>query len=151
MRKGTTTWPLLIDNFLLTFAFESEYPNVDQALVVINIKIFEDCTLPVHTQPEWAIHLEEALECYNFEAEPEDEDEDPRNINISESEGTRDVDGPKLQSPEITEPIKIKKINIGTDTEPNFASIGDYWNDETVRQIADLLHNYQDLFPTKFT
>ena len=102
-------------------------------------------------QPEWAIQLEEVLECYNFALEPEDEDEDPRNINILESEGTRDVDGPKLQIPAITEPIKIKKINIGTDTEPKFSSIGDYWTDETVGQIADLLHDYQDLFPTKFT
>ena len=55
MRKGTTTWPLMIDNFLLTFAFESEYPSVDQALDVIKIKIFEDCSLSVHTPPEWAI------------------------------------------------------------------------------------------------
>ena len=122
--QGTTTWPLMIDNFLLTFAFESKYPSVDQALDVIKIKIFEDCTLPVHTQPEWAIQLEDALECYNFEAEPVDED--PRNINIPDSEGTRDVDGPKLQIPAITEPIKIKQIDIGTDTEPQFASIGDY-------------------------
>ena len=45
LRKGTITLPLLIDIFLLTFAFESEYPNVDQALDVIHIKIFEDCTL----------------------------------------------------------------------------------------------------------
>ena len=96
MCKGTTTWPLLIDSFLLTFAFESEYPNVDQALEIIKVKIFEGSTLSVQTQPEWAIQLEYALECYNFEAEPEDEDEDPRNINIPESEGTRDVDGPKL-------------------------------------------------------
>ena len=79
------------------------------------------------------------------------EDEDPRNINILESEGTRDVDGPKLQIPAIAEPIKIKQINIGTETEPKFASIGDYWNDETVGQITDLLHDYPDLFPTKFT
>ena len=40
LRKGTTTWPLMIDSFLLTFAFESEYPGVDQALQVIKIKIF---------------------------------------------------------------------------------------------------------------
>ena len=31
------------------------------------------------------------------------------------------------------------------------ASIGDYWDDETVGHIADLLQEYQDLFPTKFT
>ena len=30
------------------------------------------------------------------------------------------------------------------------ASIGDYWDDEIVRHITDLLQEYQDLFPTKF-
>ena len=50
LRKGTTTFPLMIDSFLLTFAFESKYPSVDQALDAIKIKIFEDCTLSVHTQ-----------------------------------------------------------------------------------------------------
>ena len=107
----------MIDSFELTFAFEFEYPSINQALDVINIKIFEDCTLSVSAQPEWAIQLEEALECYNFVSEPEEEDEDPRNINIPESEGTRNVDGPKLETPAIMEPIKIKNINIGTDID----------------------------------
>ena len=118
---------------------------------IIKTKIFEDRTISVPVQPEWTIQLEEALECYNFASESEEADEDPRHTNIPESEGTRDVEGPQLEIPAITEPIKIKKINIGTDAEPKFASIGDYWNDETVGQIADLLHDYQDLFPTKFT
>ena len=90
LRKGTTTWPLMIDNFLLTFAFESEYPSVYQALQVIKSKIFEDCTISESAQPEWAIQLKEALECYNFASKPGEEDEDPRNTNIPESEGTRD-------------------------------------------------------------
>ena len=47
LRKGTTTWPLMIDSFLLTFAFESEYPGVDQDLQVIKSKIFEDYTISV--------------------------------------------------------------------------------------------------------
>ena len=132
----------MIDSFLLTFAFESEYPSINQDLDVINIKIFEDCTLSVSAQPDWAVQLDQALECYNFASEPEEEDEDPHNINIPESEGTRDVDGPNLETTAITEPIKIKKINIGTNTEPKFASIGDYWDDEIVVQIADLLHDY---------
>ena len=123
-----TTWPLMIDSFLLTFAFESEYPSVDQALDIIKSKIFEDYTLSVQTQPDWSIQLKDALECYNFEAKLEDEDEDPHNTNIPESEGTHDVEGPQLEIPAITEPIKIKKINIGTDTEPKFVSIGDYWD-----------------------
>ena len=97
----------MIDSFLLTFAFESEYPGVDQALQVIKSKIFEDCTISVPAQPEWAIQLEEALECYNFTSEPQEADEDPRNTNIPESEGTRDVKGTQLEIPAITEPIKI--------------------------------------------
>jgi hypothetical protein len=35
--------------------------------------------------------------------------------------------------------------------KPKFTNIGDYWNDETVEKIADLLHKYQDLFPTTFS
>ena len=33
----------------------------------------------------------------------------------------------------------------------NFANIGDYWDDETMAQITDLLHEFQDLFPTRFS
>ncbi len=32
-----------------------------------------------------------------------------------------------------------------------FTSIGDYRDDETVGHISDLLHEFQDVFPTKFT
>jgi hypothetical protein len=34
---------------------------------------------------------------------------------------------------------------------PKFVQIGDYWSDETVEKIADLLREYQDLFPTTFS
>jgi hypothetical protein len=30
-------------------------------------------------------------------------------------------------------------------------NIGDYWDDATISKITELLHEYQDLFPTKFT
>ena len=49
----------------------------------------------------------------------------------------------------MTKKVKTKKVNIGIDANPNMASIGDYWDDETVGHIANLLHEYQDLFPTK--
>jgi hypothetical protein len=35
--------------------------------------------------------------------------------------------------------------------KPKFVNIGDYWNDETVEKIVDLLHEYQDLFLTMFS
>lgn len=47
--------------------------------------------------------------------------------------------------------MKTKKVNIGTNVNPKMASIGDYWDDETVGHITDLFQEYQDLFPTKFT
>jgi hypothetical protein len=31
------------------------------------------------------------------------------------------------------------------------ANIGDYWDDANISKITKLLHEYQDLFPTKFT
>ena len=119
----------MIDSFLLTFTFESEYPSIDQALDIIKINIFDDCTLLESAQTDWAVQLEHALECYNFIEESGGEDENPRSINIPDSEGTHEFDGPKLDIPSIIETIKIKKINIGTETEPKFASIGDYWDD----------------------
>ena len=55
-----------------------------------------------------------------------------------------------LEIPKIIEKVKIKKINIGIEADPKFASIGYYWDDETVGHIVNLLQEYQDLFPTKF-
>jgi len=37
------------------------------------------------------------------------------------------------------------------EEKPKFANIGDYWNDETMEKIADLLHEYQYIFPTTFS
>ena len=48
---------------------------------------------------DWAAQLETALECYNLAV---DEDDEPRNINIPESKGSREVQGPELEIPEIT-------------------------------------------------
>jgi hypothetical protein len=61
------------------------------------------------------------------------------------------VEGPGVELPFIGKPIKIKKVNIGTEKTTNFANIGDYWDAATIDKITDLLHEYQDLFPTKFT
>jgi hypothetical protein len=47
--------------------------------------------------------------------------------------------------------LKIKKVNIGTVENPKIASIGDYWDNQTVERITELLHEYNDLFPTTFS
>jgi hypothetical protein len=46
--------------------------------------------------------------------------------------------------------LKIEKVNIGTVKSPNIASIKDYWNNQTVERITELLHKYSDLFPVTF-
>ena len=43
------------------------------------------------------------------------------------------------------------QVNIGTEAEPNFVDIGDYWDDATMDKVVELLREYQDLFPIKFS
>ena len=85
---------------------------------------------------------------YNLTRDPND---DPTNINILESEGTCVVEGSDISSDQFLKPLKIKKVNIGSPKNPKFANIGDYWDEETVAKITDLLHEYQDIFPTIFS
>ena len=51
----------------------------------------------------------------------------------------------------MNQPLKIRKVNIGTEENPKFANVGDYWDEETMAKITDLLHEFQDLSPTKFS
>jgi hypothetical protein len=56
-----------------------------------------------------------------------------------------------LEYTTYVKPVKTHKVNIGTKEDPNFAQIGDYWDEETVEKIEDLLGEYQDLFSTTFS
>jgi len=47
--------------------------------------------------------------------------------------------------------VKLWKVNIRTNEQPNIASIGDYWDDKTMKEIESLLREYEDLFPRSFT
>ena len=51
----------------------------------------------------------------------------------------------------MNQPLNIKKVNIGTEEKPNFTNIRDYWDEEMMAKITDLLHEFQDLFNTKFS
>jgi hypothetical protein len=42
-------------------------------------------------------------------------------------------------------------VNISTQEKPKFANIGDYRNDETVENIANILREYQEIFSTTFS
>ena len=79
------------------------------------------------------------MACYNLSREL---DYDPTNLNIPESEGMHEVEGSGISSEQFLNPLKIKKFNIVTPKNPKFANIGDYWDEETVAKIMDLLHEF---------
>jgi hypothetical protein len=72
-------------------------------------------------------------------------------VNIVEIEGQRDVEVIGVEIPFIGKPIKINKVNIGTEKTPKLANVGDYWDATTIDKITKLIHEYQDLFPINFT
>ena len=67
------------------------------------------------------------------------------------SQGHCEVHGPAVEAPEVTQPLKTRQVNIGSEEMPKYATIGDYWDEEMVSKVTQLLHEYQDLFPTKFS
>jgi hypothetical protein len=71
-------------------------------------------------------------------------------VNLVETEGQRNVERLGVELPFIGQPIKINKVNIGIEQTSKLANVGDYWDDSTIDKITELLHEYQDLFPTKF-
>ena len=44
-------------------------------------------------------------------------------------------------------PLKLQNFNIRTDEKPKIASIGDYWDEKTIKEIFDLLREFEYLFP----
>jgi hypothetical protein len=150
----TTSWDELVQRFKVTFNFEHKYPLIDAALQVIRTKIFSEEEL-IEVVPICSVHrasmiFHELLECYNVTKEEQGE-EDTRNVQVPETEGKCVVEGIDLESVAYTQPINMRKVNIGTTENTKFAQIGDYWSDENVEKIAYLLCEYQDLFPTTFS
>ena len=79
-------------------------------------------------------HTRELEECHNVKEDEPKEEDDSRKLNITESEGFREVQGPKLSitTPNYSNPMKKTKINIGTLENPKLAIIGDYWDEEII-------------------
>ena len=99
--------------------------------------------------PTWETQMQDIVNCHSLERE-EGED-DPQSVSIPESEGERVVEGPPLKEVDVTKPLKLCEVNIRTKEHPKLAKIGDYWDENTVGKVAELLIEYQDLFPTKFS
>lgn len=148
LHHGTMEWYILRDGFMNTLSFEDKFKNIDEALQEVKAPISIILQDPLELiQSDWSTQLLHALKCYNLTTK--EEDGDPRNINIPKAKGHHKVEGPQIENLDITTPLKTKQVNIGTEVEPKFANIGDYWDDAIVDRITDFLCEYQDLFPTK--
>jgi len=47
LRRGTASWSLLTEGFQVTIGFESEYPEIEDALEVIIMNLFDECPSPI--------------------------------------------------------------------------------------------------------
>jgi hypothetical protein len=127
-------------------------PKIDSTLKKIIGVIFIDepeVELMTEYQQQSMKTIKELLSCYHVEEEAPKED-DPHNIHITEVEGEGEVEGPYLELELFATPIKVKKFSIGTTDKPKMEIIRDYWDEQRVERITELLHEYSDLFPTTF-
>jgi hypothetical protein len=147
------SWPILKQNFTITFSFEHENPNIDSTLKQIRGVIFikEPEVKLITKEQQWNRQIVKELSSYYHVQEEVPEEDNLHNIQIEEAEGKREVEGPPLESEVIATSIKVKKVKNGTVENPKMANIGDYWDEQTVEIITELLHEYIDLFPTTFT
>jgi len=42
-------------------------------------------------------------------------------------------------------------VNIRVEEKLKFVNINDYWDEDTVDKVTELLREYEDLFPTRFS
>lgn len=118
---------------------------VDTALQLEKEKIFEGIEESKGNLPNWMQFTEQAMECYKLE-ESKLEDLEPREVHIQETKGERAVPGLE-NSRSYSEPLKIIKVNIGTTEVPKFASIGDYWDEQTMCKILICCMSIMTYFP----
>ena len=119
MRQETREWEDVAQKFTYTFQFANEKPTVDIALKNIKEKIFTEIPLEIVYSKIYALHSHQCYEtvqhwmtCYNLSGDPDD---DLTNINIPESEGLHEVEGSDISSEQFIKPLKIKKVNIGSE------------------------------------
>ena len=76
-------------------------------------------------EPHAHYYIQSIMECNNISGEPEDDDE-LHNINIPETKGSRDVTTSDVPTDPMTQPLNIKKVNIGMEENTKYTNIGDY-------------------------
>jgi hypothetical protein len=72
MRRGTTEWTTLQHNFIVTFSFENDNPNIDSTLKMRRGVIFiykPKVELMIEYQQQNMQTIKELLSCYHVEEE----------------------------------------------------------------------------------
>ena len=75
--------------------------------------------------PHVHFHMQLMMECCNVSGRPKDDDE-LQNINILEIERSRYFTPLDIMIDPMNQPLKIRKVNIGTEENPKFECVGDY-------------------------
>jgi len=107
LRHGTEEWYILCQVFIIPFKFEDGFEYIDEALQEVKVVIFRIPRDPLDLiQPDWTTQMSHTPECYNVTIE--EEDDVPRKINIPKNKGHHEVEGPKVENPNITALLKSR-------------------------------------------
>ena len=99
----------------------------------------EECNIFSHFSHQYDLGFHEAVVCNKVNKDPNDDLEELRHLSLNESEGERKIkEDPICDAPHLN-PLKVKTMDIGTKEKPKLASIRDYWDDHTMREIFYLL------------
>ena len=66
--------------------------------------------------------MQSMMTCYNLSEELEYDDE-LWNVNIPESEGSHNIAAPDIPKDSMSQLLKIRKVNIGSEENPKFANV----------------------------
>ena len=150
LHRTITTWEELSVFFVQTFSFQDENPEVCNALHIIRDVVLKFIPVAYPVDPHANCSIQSMMMCYNLSMEPED-DEDMHNVNILEYEGSRSFIVLDIPTKLMNQPLRIKKFDIGITENLKFSNVGDYWGKEMIAKITNLLYEFHDLFPTRFS
>ena len=100
-------------------------PNVHNVLQLIYDVVLKVVSVAYPMYPHAHCQMQSMMEFYNALGGPDDSD-DLQNINIPEMKGIWDVIAPDIPMDPMNHPLKIRKLNIGTEENPKLVNIGDY-------------------------
>ena len=134
-------WEELSIFFIHTFSLQDSNPEVCNSLQITHEFIVKVIPISYLIDPHVRCSIQSMMTCYNLSEEPEDDDE-LQKFSIPESEGSCNVAAPDILMDSMNQPLKIQKFNIAIEENPKFSNVMDYWDEETIARITDLLNEF---------